>query len=131
MAWSRLDLGVGLIAVAGVDILWPAIDELVDVVEIEPQTLWDHADGSGQRIGRAAPDWLRSCRRPRLSHGVGFPVSGTIPPDANGVRASAHSARELDAEHWSEHLSFNRAALHRLRAKLVVIRRPGESHHAL
>lgn len=109
MAWSRLDLGVGMIAVSGVDILWPAIDELVDVVEVEPQTLWDHADGSGQRIDRAALDWLRSCRRPLLSHGVGFPVGGTIPPDGEGVRASGQSAQELDAEHWSEHLSFNRA----------------------
>lgn len=109
MAWSRLDLGVGIIAVEGVDVLWPAIVDLVDVVEVEPQTLWDHAEGGGQRIGRAALDWLRARRRPLLSHGVGFPVGGTVAPDIEGVRASARSARQLDAVHWSEHLSFNRA----------------------
>jgi uncharacterized protein (UPF0276 family) len=109
MAWSRLDLGVGLIAVDGVDLLWPAIEDLVDVIEVEPQTLWDHADGDGQRIGGAALDWLRSRRRPLLSHGVGFPVGGTVAPEIAGVCASARSARELDAVHWSEHLSFNRA----------------------
>jgi uncharacterized protein len=109
MAWSRLDLGVGVIAVEGVDVLWPAIADLVDVVEVEPQTLWDHAEGAGQRIDRAALDWLRARRRPLLSHGVGYPVGGTVAPDLRGVRASARSARELDAVHWSEHLSFNRA----------------------
>lgn len=108
MAWSRLDLGVGLIAVEGVDLLWPAIEDLVDVIEVEPQTLWDHAAG-GWRIGREPLQWLRSRRRPLLSHGVGFPVGGTVAPDSEGVRASAQSARELDAVHWSEHLSFNRA----------------------
>jgi uncharacterized protein (UPF0276 family) len=108
MAWSRLDLGVGLIAVDGVDVLWPAIADLVDVVEVEPQTLWDHAI-EGQRIAASALEWLRSTRLPLLSHGVGFPVGGTLAPELAGVRASARSARDLDAVHWSEHLSFNRA----------------------
>jgi uncharacterized protein (UPF0276 family) len=109
MAWSRLDLGVGVIAVDGIDRLWPAIEHLVDAIEVEPQTLWDHADRTGQRIGAAALDWLRARRRPLLSHGVGYPVGGTVAPDPDGVRASARSARDLDAVHWSEHLSFNRA----------------------
>ena len=33
-----------------------------------------------------------------------------LPPDPEGVAAAAASARELDAVHWSEHLSFNRVA---------------------
>src|SRR6478609_3146264 len=105
--WSRLDLGVGLIAAGGVDLLWPDIADLVQVVEVEPQTLWDHADRDGRSIRTEALSWLRSLQRPLLSHGVGFPVGGTTPPDADGVRASARSARDLDAVHWSEHLSFN------------------------
>jgi uncharacterized protein (UPF0276 family) len=107
--WSRLDLGVGLIAAGGVDLLWPQIADLVDVVEVEPQTLWDHTQEDGRRLDRRALGWLRSLGRPLLSHGVGFPVGGTYPPDPDGVRAAARSARELDAVHWSEHLSFNRA----------------------
>ena len=106
--WSRLDLGVGLIAAGGVDLLWPDIADVVDVVEVEPQTLWDHTRGDGRRLERRALGWLRSLDRPLLSHGVGFPVGGTFPPDPDGVRAAARSARELDAVHWSEHLSFNR-----------------------
>jgi uncharacterized protein (UPF0276 family) len=110
--WSRLDLGVGLIATGGVDLLWPDIEDVVDVVEVEPQTLWDHSSGDGRHLERRALGWLRSLGRPLLSHGVGFPVGGTFPPDPDGVRASARSARELDAVHWSEHLSFNRAGPH-------------------
>lgn len=109
MGWSRLDLGVGLIAAGGVDLLWPGIDDLVDVIEVEPQTLWDHRQADGRHIGHAVLQWLHACDRPLLSHGVGFPVGGTVPPDADGVHASAQSARDLDAQHWSEHLSFNRA----------------------
>jgi uncharacterized protein (UPF0276 family) len=109
VAWSRLDLGVGIIAVDGVDQMWPDVEELIDVVEVEPQTLWDHRTDDGRRIGQPALDWLLSRDRPLLSHGVGFPVGGTVPPESDGVRASARSARALGAEHWSEHLSFNRA----------------------
>jgi uncharacterized protein len=107
--WPRLDLGVGLIATGGVDLLWSDIEDVVDVVEVEPQTLWDHSSEDGRQLERRALGWLRTLGRPLLSHGVGFPVGGTFPPDPDGVRAAARSARELDAVHWSEHLSFNRA----------------------
>ena len=40
MAWSRLELGVGLVALGGIDLIWPEIADLVDVVEVEPQTIW-------------------------------------------------------------------------------------------
>jgi len=38
-AWARLELGVGLVALGGVDLLWPEIADLVDVIEVEPQTI--------------------------------------------------------------------------------------------
>jgi uncharacterized protein (UPF0276 family) len=105
----RLDLGVGLIALGAVDVVWPDIADLVDVVEVEPQTLWQGARGERRRIAAEPLAWLRGLDRPLLSHGVGFPVGGTTPPDPEGVAASARSALELDAVHWSEHLAFNRA----------------------
>ncbi|WP_377642128.1 DUF692 family multinuclear iron-containing protein [Oryzobacter terrae] len=105
---SHLDLGVGLIVTGGVDLLWHEVEDLVDVLEVEPQTLWDGNDGRGRRIARDALRWLRSTQRPLLSHGVGYPVGGTCPPDPDGVAAAALSAREVEASHWSEHLSFNR-----------------------
>jgi uncharacterized protein (UPF0276 family) len=110
VSWSRLDLGVGLIAAEGLDLFWPALADQIDVIEVEPQTLWDHTCGDGRSMAPAALQWLRTRDRPLLSHGVGFPVGGTVPPDLQGVRASARAAWELDAVQWSEHLSFNRAS---------------------
>ncbi|MFN8194540.1 MAG: DUF692 family protein [Nocardioidaceae bacterium] len=106
---QRLDLGVGLIALGAVDVVWPDISDLVDVVEVEPQTLWEGAAGARRRIAPEPLAWLRGLDRPLLSHGVGFPVGGTTAPEPDGVAASARSARELGAVHWSEHLAFNRA----------------------
>jgi uncharacterized protein (UPF0276 family) len=107
MTWSRLDLGVGIIALGSLDQLWPGIADLVDVVEVEPQTLWVSRRRGGQHIAAEPLNWLRRCSRPLLSHGVGFPVGGTQAPDRDGVRAAARSARDLGAMHWSEHLAFN------------------------
>ena len=109
MEWSRLDLGVGLIALGSLDQLWSGIEDLVDVVEVEPQTLWETRFGGGRVISPEPLAWLRSCGRPLLSHGVGFPVGGMTEPDLDGVSASAESARALGAVQWSEHLAFNSA----------------------
>ena len=110
MPWSRLDLGVGLVAAAGADLLWPGIAGLADVVEIEPQTMWRPLPGGGWQLSEAAYEWAAGLGRPALAHGVAFPVGGCQPPDPAGVALTAESARRVDAAHWSEHLSFNRAA---------------------
>jgi uncharacterized protein (UPF0276 family) len=110
MSWSRLDLGVGLVAAAGADLLWPGIADLADVVEIEPQTMWRPLPGGGWQLSEAAYEWAAGLGRPALVHGVAFPVGGCQPPDPAGVALTAESARRVRAAHWSEHLSFNRAA---------------------
>jgi len=106
MGWPRLELGVGVVALGGIDLIWPQIADLVDVVKVEPQTIWLP---ESWRLDPAPFGWLTSIDRPLLSHCVGFPVDGTVPPDPAGVRAAAESARQLGALHWSEHLSFNQA----------------------
>lgn len=107
MSWTRFDLGVGVIALGSLDQLWDGIEDLVDVVEVEPQTLWETRFGGGKVISPEPLGWLRSCGRPLLAHGVGYPVGGLTAPSPEGVLASAASARDLDAVHWSEHLAFN------------------------
>src|ERR1035437_841828 len=109
MGWPRLDLGVGVVALGGVDLMWREIADLVDVIEVEPQTIWCRGTSAAWVLEPAAIRWLQAAGRPLLSHGVGFPVGGTVPPDLEGVRAASESARQLGALHWSEHLSFNTA----------------------
>jgi len=107
--WARLDLGVGIIALGSLDQVWSGIEDLVDVVEVEPQTLWPSRVRGGEQLSPEPLAWLRSCGRPLLCHGVGFPVGGTTAPDPDGVALSAASMKALGAVHWSEHLAFNLA----------------------
>jgi uncharacterized protein (UPF0276 family) len=110
MSWSRLDLGVGIVAAPGLDLLWGGINDLVDVIEVEPQTMWTPRPGGGWDLTEPAYEWVAATGRPALAHGVAFPVGGCEPPDPAGVALTAVSAARLSAAHWSEHLSFNRAA---------------------
>jgi len=107
--WSRLDLGVGIIALGSLDQVWSGIEDLVDVVEVEPQTLWPSRVRGGLHLAPEPLAWLRACGRPLICHGVGFPVGGTTAPDPDGVALSAASMKALGAVHWSEHLAFNAA----------------------
>lgn len=105
---SRLDLGVGIVALGNVDVVWSTIADVVDVIEVEPQTLWAETP-EGWTPDVEAYDWIRSAGRPVLAHGVGFPVGGQTPPNPAGVEAFARSVDDLHAVHASEHLAFNRA----------------------
>jgi uncharacterized protein (UPF0276 family) len=109
LEWSRFDLGVGIIALPGIDLIWDEIEELVDVIEVEPQTIWETLPSGGWKLSEASRQYVTELGRPILSHGVGFPVGGTVAPDPYGVALAAQSADELGALHWSEHLAFNRA----------------------
>ncbi len=109
MAWSRLDLGVGIVVSAGLDLLWDDIRHLVDVVEVEPQTMWAPRQDDGWDLIEQAFRWVEDLHVPTIAHGVGFPVGGCEPPESAGVTLAALSAERLAAAHWSEHLSFNQA----------------------
>ncbi|MFV8053532.1 DUF692 domain-containing protein [Mycobacterium sp. 48b] len=118
---SRPDLGVGVIATTGLDLVWSEVADLIDVVEVEPQTMWTPRQ-TGWDINEPAFDWVESRDRPTLVHGVGFPVGGCTAPDPAGVKLAAQCAARLGATHWSEHLSFNqvRHAGHELDAGFLL-----------
>lgn len=103
-------LGVGLTYVPGLDRVLDATADLLDVVEIEPQTLWRvRSDGEivvdEQSLGR-----LADLPGERLLHGVGNPVGGTRPPDPRHTALFGELAERLRAPWVSEHLAFNRVA---------------------
>lgn len=108
---SRLpDLGVGLVYFAGLEHLLEAGAELIDVVEVEPETFWFRSD-DGYRVHEAAYDRLRAMSQPKLLHGVGFPIGGTQPIDRSHLELFRSAAVDLGTPWVSEHLSFNRVAL--------------------
>ena len=75
MEWSRLDLGVGVIALGSLDQLWSGIEELVDVVrrlesggtDLEASlALWER----GEHLAQVCQGWLDGARA-RLEAAVG------------------------------------------------------------
>jgi uncharacterized protein len=104
----RRDTLVGVVATTGLDLVWDDVADLVDIVEVEPQTMWTPRPGGGWDIAEAGFRWVEACAKPTLLHGIGFPVGGCEAPDPRGVALTAACADRLGAIHWSEHLSFNR-----------------------
>jgi len=92
-------------------LLWDDIRHLVDVVEVEPQTMWIPRRDTGWDLIEEAFCWVEGLGVPVIAHGVGFPVGGCEPPEPAGVALAAFSAARLNAVHWSEHLSFNQATV--------------------
>ena len=101
------DLGVGLIHQPGLEPLLEAGRDLLDVVEIEPQTFWFRTE-AGYREREDMLAALERLPQRKLVHGVGFPVGGTTPPEPAVLGPFAGTIRRLDAPWCSEHLSFNR-----------------------
>jgi uncharacterized protein len=101
------DLGVGIIHLPGLEPLVEAAQDLLDVVEIEPQTSW-YRSTRGYRERADALARVEELPYPALVHGVGFPVGGTHPPDPAAVALFAGTVARLSAPWCSEHLSFNR-----------------------
>jgi uncharacterized protein (UPF0276 family) len=109
---SRLDLGVGLALMPGLLDELERVGDLVDCLEVEPQTFWmETADPERPfRLVTEGVDAIRTRFPVVLAHGVTSPVGGSQPPSADMARLFAESVRRLGAQLASEHLSFNRAS---------------------
>ncbi|MGH9077815.1 MAG: DUF692 domain-containing protein [Acidimicrobiales bacterium] len=102
-------LGVGLT-------YWPALDEtieahqdLIDVLEVQPEMLW-YRDRSGADLcDRRMLSDLSARPLAKVVHGVGNPVGGSTAPDRAHTNLVADVVGALGADLVSEHLSFNRA----------------------
>jgi uncharacterized protein (UPF0276 family) len=103
------ELGVGLIYFQGFEDFLALHSSLIDVVEIEPQTFWyDKNDECiAFKYNPEVTDFLRTYNRPKLFHGVGYPVGGTFLPPPEHFNTLRQQAAELNPGWVSEHLSFN------------------------
>ncbi len=104
-------LGVGIIYFPGLEGILKAGEGLIDVVEIEPATIWYKRSDGLFHVNQKALDFVAGLPFHKLMHGVGFPVGGTIPPDENAFTAFREVADRLQPAFVSEHLSFNKVRL--------------------
>lgn len=105
--------GVGVIYVPGLEPLLEAGDDLIDVVEVEPQAFWFSGAGLGDLVtpSRRIIDATGLDRRTAIVHGVGAPIGGTVEPSDADLRNLAAIADELGSAWVSEHLSVNHVRL--------------------
>lgn len=103
-------LGIGLT-------YWPALESLfqrradvIDVIEVSPETLWVE-DGSGGYVGdQAELDRLTAFSAPKVIHGVTNPVAGSAPADPVRVELVSAIIDLFGSDLASEHLSFTQVA---------------------
>jgi uncharacterized protein (UPF0276 family) len=104
------ELGVGVAYSSGLE---PLLEPggLVDVIEVEPQTLWLQPDHryAAYRLDEAAVDRVAALPGAKIVHGIGFAVGGTLPPETAQLGPLLATRAALGAPWISEHLAFNRA----------------------
>lgn len=102
------ELGVGLTFFPGLEPVLESNEALINLVEIEPQSLW-RREGNGPTVIVDEPSLklLHDRALPMLVHSVGSPIGGTMPPSATELRLLQRVVRDLNAPWLSEHLSFN------------------------
>jgi uncharacterized protein len=105
------ELGVGFTWFPDLEPVLQANEDLVNVIEIEPQTLWRREPGAhSPTLNQTALDSLRRLPFAKLIHSVSCPLAGTLSPDSEQLELLRSIALQLEVPWLSEHLSFNRVA---------------------
>lgn len=107
------ELGVGIIYFSGFEETIAANPELIQVIEIEPQTFWYrlHNGLAAYAYDEAAVNYLSSLNKPITFHGVGYPVAGSLPADTMHLQCLHKMMERLQPVTMSEHLSFNNLSI--------------------
>ncbi|MBK6571628.1 MAG: DUF692 family protein [Saprospiraceae bacterium] len=101
--------GVGIIYFSGFEQILESNPDLIQVIEIEPQTFW-YRSNSGLdsfTFDKEKVDYLKSSQKTKLFHGVGYPIGGILQPNINHLGCLKQMELELNPVGMSEHLSFN------------------------
>jgi uncharacterized protein len=103
------ELGVGIVYSSGLEPLFETDPEIVDVLEIEPQTTWlERPDRPGDILVRPeVDDHLASLPFRKLVHSIGTPVGGSVAGTDKQLPLLRETVRKLGAPWASEHLAFN------------------------
>lgn len=108
---SRFDLGVGLALMPGLIDAIDSVVDLVDCLEVEPQTFWWETGDAAEPYRLERDEIISLTRRfdAILAHGVSSPVGGSRRPHPFMARLFRDTVDLLGAQLASEHLSFNEA----------------------
>jgi uncharacterized protein len=109
-----LTLGVGMVYWPTLDPLLREPNSLINVVEVEPQTIWHKiADPKTPYVvDQGIWEHLQSLPQAKLVHSVGLPIGGASLPNLEQLELFQSFTQEVGA-HWaSEHLSFNQVSAH-------------------
>jgi len=103
------ELGVGVIYLPELVPLLESRPDLVQVLELEPQTLWRYLPDRAMPYVQDRGELERIAGLPqrKLVHGVGFPVGGSRLPDARHLVPLVETIECLGSPWASEHLGFN------------------------
>jgi uncharacterized protein len=107
VAFAAPKLGIGMIFAPALRPFLERRPDALDVLEIEPQTLWlaDHAfDGPFYEF-TAGVDLFARLPGHKLVHSVGMPLGGTRVPDPGQCALIRATAARLNSPWVSEHLS--------------------------
>src|ERR671915_2016538 len=106
---STPPLGVGLTYSSAIEPVPERRPDLVQVLEIEPQTTWlKTRDGDRPyRANEEVLEHLAGLPGRKLVHSVGTPVGGSVRPDPRQLRLLRAMVERFEAPWASDHLSFN------------------------
>lgn len=107
--WAKVPaLGVGMTYFPGLESLLETGGDLLDFIEIEPETLWVNGPAGETLRQRSTHAWLKQQTRPIVLHGVGTAIGGSAPLCMSHARELKRDVQQLSPAWVSEHLAFDR-----------------------
>src|SRR5262245_61404597 len=103
------ELGVGIVYNSALESLFAAHPELIDVLEVEPQTTWieTREPDAPYLVRRDVQEHLAALPGHKLVHTVGTPVGGSVRAHGSQIPLLRETIETLQAPWASEHLSYN------------------------
>jgi len=104
-------LGVGITFFSGIEPILEENIDLIDVLEIEPQTIWrqKNIDSNEYLIDERTLKSIQKLDVTKTLHSVGLPIGSTHLPDPEQILLLQQMISEFNTPWMSEHLSFNHA----------------------
>lgn len=102
-------LGVGITYSSAIEPVLQEYPDLVDVLEVEPQTTWIETRDGAQpyRVSEHVLEHIEQLPGRKIIHSIGVPVGGTVRPEPYQLDLLRQTIARFDSPWASEHLSFN------------------------